>query len=485
MNRLIIFAGASGAGKSYLIEKVMERDPTIEPIKKLSTRSEREYEKDNYGFVDLYFNVSAENVQACEYHYKYGKHYYGIQKDEIEYHLSRGKSPLVIVRNSLAVKNLKRDFPDALTIYVQSILSGQDLQEKLIQLGRDDIEIGARTSRLENDYYDFCRHAELYDYILLNKFDDTSFLDQYEGMMEKEMLKPSNSKTVCFITDRNYPEKHHRLSSLLRKSRFNNYGLVRLSEIENSAIKAQSVVSKIRQADLTIIDICSESGVLDYYQGVLSAHNKNFFTIIKSGTKHIHARDFDILTYENFEGFEKNIEEKLEEYLIPPRPIRNASSLLPHFMDKAIEAAAKSTPEDDTKPRPFVGAILVDENFEIVAESYRGGESGNGEHAEFRLFNMIKDRTDINLKTSTLFVTLEPCTSRNHPKKPCADHVISSGVGSIYIGMLDPDVRIRGLGVQRLKAANIRVEMYPDAFERKISRLNADWISFVMNRDYQ
>ena len=154
-------------------------------------------------------------------------------------------------------------------------------------------------------------------------------------------------------------------------------------------------------------------------------------------------------------------------------------------MDTVINIAGRSVPEDQDKPRPFVGAMLVDRNSNIVADAYRGGDEGNGEHAEFRLFESLKGRTDIDLKNATLYVTLEPCTDRNHPKTPCASHVISSGVGSIYIGMLDPDIRIRGMGVQQLKAAGVRVEMFPDAYERKISQLNAEWISFVMDRDYK
>jgi diaminohydroxyphosphoribosylaminopyrimidine deaminase/5-amino-6-(5-phosphoribosylamino)uracil reductase len=105
-----------------------------------------------------------------------------------------------------------------------------------------------------------------------------------------------------------------------------------------------------------------------------------------------------------------------------------------------------------TAPNPSVGAVIVDESSgEVIARGFtaRGGRP----HAETEAL----ERAGARAQGASLYVTLEPC-SHHGVTPPCADAVISAGIGRVVCAIEDPDPRVAGRGLARLRAAGIVVE---------------------------
>jgi pyrimidine deaminase RibD-like protein len=140
------------------------------------------------------------------------------------------------------------------------------------------------------------------------------------------------------------------------------------------------------------------------------------------------------------------------------------------FAKLALEEARKSVAEGDNKPHPKVGAVVVKDG-QALSVAHRGEVLGN--HAEFMALE--KKLADSPVAGATVYTTLEPCTTRNHPKVPCADRLVERRVGRVVVGMLDPDERITGRGIQRLRNADIRIDFFPHALMKEVEELNRDF----------
>ena len=124
-----------------------------------------------------------------------------------------------------------------------------------------------------------------------------------------------------------------------------------------------------------------------------------------------------------------------------------------------------------TSPNPAVGAVIVDRAGTIVGE---GATRPYGfAHAEPLALAMAGDLA----RGATLYATLEPC-SHHGKTPPCADAVIAAGIERVVVATLDPNPRVAGRGVARLREAGIAVEIGPSANEaRTLMGGFATWIA--------
>ena len=105
-----------------------------------------------------------------------------------------------------------------------------------------------------------------------------------------------------------------------------------------------------------------------------------------------------------------------------------------------------------TGANPSVGCVIV-KNDKIISI---GQTSFNGRpHAEF---NAIKNSTS-NLKNSTIYVSLEPC-SHYGKTPPCTNEIIKSKIKKIYFAINDIDIRSYNKAEKILKSKNIIVKKF-------------------------
>jgi pyrimidine deaminase RibD-like protein len=144
-----------------------------------------------------------------------------------------------------------------------------------------------------------------------------------------------------------------------------------------------------------------------------------------------------------------------------------------NFARLAIDEARKSISESDARLHPKVGAVVVKDG-KVLSVAHRGEHPAN--HAEY--IALEKKLSDEAVAGATVYTTLEPCTTRNHPKIPCAERLIERKVARVVIGMLDPDDRISGRGQRRLRKAGIVTDFFSHDLMTEVEELNREFIRF-------
>lgn len=103
------------------------------------------------------------------------------------------------------------------------------------------------------------------------------------------------------------------------------------------------------------------------------------------------------------------------------------------------------------EPNPLVGAVIVDRDRRLVAEGWHA--RFGSDHAEV---NAIRAAAGTDLRSTRLFVTLEPC-SHHGKTPPCADAVIASEFAEVVVGCQDPAPHVCGRGIARMQQAGLSV----------------------------
>ena len=135
------------------------------------------------------------------------------------------------------------------------------------------------------------------------------------------------------------------------------------------------------------------------------------------------------------------------------------------WMAQALNLAARG--RYTTFPNPRVGCVIVRDGVQ-VGQGWH--ERAGGPHAEIYALGVAGELA----RGAELYVTLEPC-SHHGRTPPCVDALIAAGVSKVYVAMQDPNPKVAGNGLTRLREAGIEVQV--GLLEASARELNRGFVS--------
>ena len=142
------------------------------------------------------------------------------------------------------------------------------------------------------------------------------------------------------------------------------------------------------------------------------------------------------------------------------------------WMQRCLQLAAKGL--GTTYPNPMVGCVVVVDG-KIIGEGWH--KKAGTPHAEVHAIAAVKDKS--NLKNATVYVSLEPCNHHGRTP-PCVDLLIKHNVSTVVVGCLDPNPKVAGQGVERLRAAGCSVRV--GVLEKACRHINRRFFTYFQKK---
>lgn len=137
------------------------------------------------------------------------------------------------------------------------------------------------------------------------------------------------------------------------------------------------------------------------------------------------------------------------------------------MMARAVELARRGLGQ--TSPNPAVGAVIA-RGDRLIAEGWH--RKAGAPHAEVEAIRAAREP----LTGATLYVTLEPCSTRGKTP-PCTDAILEARFARVVYGAPDPTEANGGRARQQLEAAG--VEVLAGMLEEACTDLNRAWNHWV------
>ena len=141
------------------------------------------------------------------------------------------------------------------------------------------------------------------------------------------------------------------------------------------------------------------------------------------------------------------------------------------FMREALTLALEAW--GMTNPNPMVGAVIV-RGGEVIGRGFH--HRAGLPHAEIEALADVR-KNGGDPRGAELYVTLEPCCTTGRTG-PCTEAIAAAGVKKVVVGVVDPNPRHAGRGVEWLKSRGIEVET--GVLECECAKLNHSFFKWIV-----
>jgi guanylate kinase len=183
---LFLIDGASGTGKSDLVEYAKSSHRRCGVLIKATTRKLRDYEEREALPLDLSFHSRAEfDSFDLDYKYEYGNEYYGFSKAQLNQWLDQLDNVFAIIRSVPLMRELKEDYKNCkvVPVYIHSDL--RLIEERMCRQGRTQSEIAFRLSRIKETFAEYLSHSYFFDEVIENKSDKEAYYARIDVLIKK------------------------------------------------------------------------------------------------------------------------------------------------------------------------------------------------------------------------------------------------------------------------------------------------------------
>ena len=183
-HHLFFVYGASGSGKSTILNMAEGISSHITIHRKDSTRPSRPKENETGGINDIH---CVEKMNPSDYILQYEQwgHTYGIRKDQLTSSFENLELHFIIIGNIKTLREMKQLYPYAVSLYIH--YDPEDIPKSFLE--RDTLEYRERKKKIKTQYSDYVKNNTLFDHVIVNFWDLKNARAQLKNIIQRYVGK--------------------------------------------------------------------------------------------------------------------------------------------------------------------------------------------------------------------------------------------------------------------------------------------------------